>query len=927
MFSRMLPQSHILLIGFLLSPSSSLSENNAGFTPAQATPSVINIGVLAFRSKEKTLQKWDKLAKNLSASIPNHIFNVVPLNYPKLEAAITEKTIDFVLTNPGHYVKLEALYNITRLATLVKSIDNTSIKEFGAVIFSRIDRSDINSLEDLRGKSFAAVKKDSLGGFMAAYGELLKRGIEPDEDFSKLQFSGMPHDQVVFLVKSKQIDAGTVRTGVLESLANEGIINLSDFKILNRQLEKDYPFVYSTQLYPEWPFSKLGHSDDALAKKVAIALLTQPAIQNKAKSGEAFAWAVPLNYTPVHNLMKTLRLPPYEGFGKFSLIDVAQKYLEVFLLMVLGTFLIVLLVMFKSIRRNRLLTLTIIQQKHTQAILDEEKELLRLTLESIGDAVITTDANGVIDYINPVVETSTGYTFAAAVGQPLSNVLHIVNEHDRQPRENMVSQCLKEGKVVDLGNHTILTSRSGEEYSIQISAAPIRGRDGKVLGVIVVFSDVTEQRRLTKQMVYQASHDSLTELVNRREFDDRLQLLLEKAKKTGSVHALCYLDLDQFKVVNDTCGHVAGDELLRQIAIVLHQHIRARDTLARLGGDEFGILMEHCTTEQAKRITDTLRQAIGQYRFVWEDKIFNIGASLGVMAITETEKSAGDLLMKADTACYAAKRAGRNRTHVYQTDDAELTEHQGEMQWVSRINHALENNHLCLYFQPIRSLNGIDDLHYELLIRMKGKNDEIIAPGAFMPAAERYGLTTKIDCWVIRTAFHWLNSHPEHLEQLHQCTINLSGCSLGSQEVLTCILKQFNESNVIPETICLEITETAAIANLRHAIQFIEELRSQGCHFALDDFGSGLSSFAYLKNLAVDYLKIDGVFVKNIVKDPTDQAMVKSINEIGHAMGKQTIAEFAEDDEIIGCLSKIGVDFVQGFGVAHPRPIEEIKYS
>ena len=296
-----------------------------------------------------------------------------------------------------------------------------------------------------------------------------------------------------------------------------------------------------------------------------------------------------------------------------------------------------------------------------------------------------------------------------------------------------------------------------------------------------------------------------------------------------------------------------------------------------------------------------------------------------MVAITETGKSAGDLLMKADTACYAAKRAGRNRIHIYQSNDAELTVHQGEMQWVSRINHALENNLFCLYFQPIRSLKRSEGLHYELLIRMKDKNGEMIVPGAFMPAAETYALTTKIDCWVIQTAFRWLNSHSEHLEQLYQCTINLSGCSLGNQEVMTYIVKQFKEHSIPTEKICLEITETAAIANLRHASQFIEELRSQGCRFALDDFGSGLSSFAYLKNLPVDYLKIDGVFVKNIVKNPTDQAMVKSINEIGHVMGKQTIAEFAENDEIIGCLSKIGIDFAQGFGVGKPRPIEEIK--
>lgn len=559
-------------------------------------------------------------------------------------------------------------------------------------------------------------------------------------------------------------------------------------------------------------------------------------------------------------------------------------------------------------------------RKQAEEKLFEEKERLRLTLESIGDAVITTDAQGFVDYINPIAEKLTGYSLAESVNQPLDQVFPIFDEHDRTPCPNPVSQCLEKGKIVGLGNHTILINRHNQEYSIQDSAAPIKSIDGCILGVIMVFSDVTEERRLNHQIAFQASHDALTELVNRREFDVRLERVLLDAKTEGNAHALCYLDLDQFKVVNDTCGHVAGDELLRQIAIVLRQHIRTRDTLARLGGDEFGILIEHCAPAQANRIAESLRHAVGQYRFVWEDHIFNIGVSIGVVSITNNDENTSELLIKADSG-------GRNRIHVYETDDTELNVHRGEMKWVSRISNALENDRFCLFYQPIRPLNGVRGFHCELLLRMMDHDNEIVAPGAFMPAAERYSLTTKIDCWVIEKAFTWLKSHPNNLTHIYQCAINLSGFSLGSREVLTEIIKQLDDQIVSPKKICFEITETAAITNLRYASQFIDQLRGYGCQFALDDFGSGLSSFGYLKNLSVDYLKIDGVFVKNIVTSPTDQAMVKSINEIGHVMGKKTIAEFAENERIIECLNKIGVDFAQGYGIGRPRPIESIEFS
>ena len=562
--------------------------------------------------------------------------------------------------------------------------------------------------------------------------------------------------------------------------------------------------------------------------------------------------------------------------------------------------------------------------KQAQVQLQEEKERLQVTLHSIGDAVITTDTQGIVDYMNPAAEKLTAWAFVDALGQPLNKVLTIVGEQDFKPCLNPVKLCLEQEKVVSLGNQVMLINRLGEEYLIQNSAAPIQDADQNLLGVVLAFSDITESQRLTKQLAFHASHDTLTELVNRREFEARLERAMYTAKQNQYQHVLCYMDLDQFKIVNDSCGHVAGDELLRQIAALLNDTIRGRDTLARLGGDEFAVLMEHCSLDQAQKIAEKVRQVISDSRFSWQNRIFNISVSIGIVSIYNTDKSSSDLLCDADAACYSAKRAGRDRVHVYQDDDLDLVRQRSDMEWFSRIHQALELGQFCLYYQPIYSFNQSKGLRYELLVRMKDSQEKLIFPSTFLPAAEHYAITTKIDRWVLQEAFQWLTSIPDHLKELDHCAINLSGHSLGDKDFLNFLVDLFEETNLPAEKICLEITETAAIANLPGAQYFINTLQKLGCRFALDDFGIGLSSFAYLKNLDVDYLKIDGSFVKNILTDPDDFAIVKSINEIGHTMGKLTIAEFAENSETLKCLDDMGVDFAQGYAINRPRSISEI---
>ncbi len=456
----------------------------------------------------------------------------------------------------------------------------------------------------------------------------------------------------------------------------------------------------------------------------------------------------------------------------------------------------------------------------------------------------------------------------------------------------------------------------------------------RMLGIIA--SDI-EERELREQallmneteLAYQANHDILTGLVNRRGFERHLRSALESSQMDHAEHVLCYLDLDQFKVINDTCGHIAGDELLRQVSAVLAGGIRRHDVLARLGGDEFGILMEHCDLEHASEIANSLCSLVESYRFEWEEQRFSVGVSIGVVAINCRENDTIDLLKKADVACYAAKAAGRHCTRLYEEGAAEFSRLHGEMRWVSKINQALEEDRFTLFAQPIVPVKheaGVG-LHYEVLLRMVDPVEGLIPPGAFLPAAEEYDLIAKLDSWVIENVLVYLHENPDHLDQVWLCSINLSGQSLTQTGFLESIIERLDRYHIPPKKICFEITETAAISNLAVATKFIDGLRDKGCKFALDDFGTGLSSFAYLKNLKVDYLKIDGVFVRDMVNDPIDYAMVKSINEIGHVTGMQTIAEFVEDEDIRAKLTEIGVDYAQGYGISVPVDIAELAES
>jgi len=562
--------------------------------------------------------------------------------------------------------------------------------------------------------------------------------------------------------------------------------------------------------------------------------------------------------------------------------------------------------------------------------LKEERDRAEVTLTSITDAVISVDVNGDVQFLNPSAEELLGVTQEDAVNRKFEDIAHITSDITGEPLPDTLEECFSTGGVYEFPEYSSLINSESVAIAIEASVAAMNNDEGRLIGAVIVIQDVSHTRKLTRQLSYQATHDMLTGLYNRRKFEEVLGEALINVKEENALHTFCYLDLDQFKIVNDTCGHVAGDELLRQIPDLFHHVLRSGDILARLGGDEFGILLENCNIQQAIQIAENIRQQIKDYRFVWDDKTFEIGASIGVVGITNENADLTVIMSSADVACYAAKDSGRNCVHIYESMDNEAALRHGEMHLTSRIQHALKEDRFRLYRQPIIGIAGDDSEHYEILLRMVSDADEIIPPGAFLPAAERYNLMCNIDRWVIAESFRYIkdgNGSGPILGTDAVISVNLSGDSINDSEMLDFIVNEKKKHDMSLENVCFEITETVAISNLSKATDFMKSLKEYGCQFSLDDFGSGLSSFAYLKNLPVDYLKIDGSFVKEINNDEIDRAMVTSIHQIGDVMSLKTVAEKVENEEILAILKLIGIDYAQGFHLGQPEAIFTGKYA
>jgi diguanylate cyclase (GGDEF)-like protein/PAS domain S-box-containing protein len=583
------------------------------------------------------------------------------------------------------------------------------------------------------------------------------------------------------------------------------------------------------------------------------------------------------------------------------------------------------------------LTSTRIEYRDSPAVLFTAVEMLgravqgavrgraQSTIDSLGDGLVTTDTYGRIDYLNHAAELLLGRALAEVSGQTFADVVTVVDEGDRKALTDPVRQCLASGVTISLGRRAVMLVRAdGAERSIELTAAPLRGERGDVTGAVVLLHDVTELRGIARQMSYQASHDALTGLVNRREFERRLHESIEVARTGAKRHVLCYLDLDRFKAVNDTSGHMAGDNMLREVAALVKDAVRDSDTVARIGGDEFAMLLVGCPLEKAIQIADDVSTAIRDYRFVWKDKIFSIGVSIGLVEIGRESGALEDVMQSADSACYVAKSQGQGHVHVYSSRDEAVARHRGEIQWLQKLQHALREGRFVLYTQPIIAATASVDTGpaLEVLVRLTGDDGAPIAPGEFLKAAERYRLMSLVDRWVVQTALAALGRGAIRLPGSRSLSINISGQTLGDAQFLEFVVECLDRTGVLPAQVCFEVTEASVVANLDHARRFIGVLHGMGCQFALDDFGNGLGSFANLKTLQMDYLKIDGTYMRHLERDTVNQAMVSAMIKLARTLDFKVIAEQVEDQASLDAARKMGIDYMQGYVIARPEPLQ-----
>jgi diguanylate cyclase (GGDEF)-like protein/PAS domain S-box-containing protein len=569
----------------------------------------------------------------------------------------------------------------------------------------------------------------------------------------------------------------------------------------------------------------------------------------------------------------------------------------------------------------------ITHRKGLETSLGRGKLQARITLESIGEGVITTDRNGAIDYMNEAAEQLVGCARSVGIGKRLLDLISLVDEIDRSSLGDPVAKCLSERRRVNLGRRAFLLSKQAErEFSTELTASPIRGPDGQVAGCVVIFHDVSELRGLAREMSYQASHDALTGLVNRAEFERRLETALDAARGEGVGHVVCYLDLDRFKMVNDTGGHIAGDNLLREIGALLKQRVRDSDTVARVGGDEFAMLLAGCPLDKARQIAADVVQAVAGHQFAWQDRVFDVGVSIGLVEVGKDSSSAETVLSAADSACYVAKQQGRGRIHVYSTRDEIMARERGEIQWLQRLQRALKENGFELYVQPIVAMGGRNRSGpaAEILLRMRDESGGAILPVHFLASAERYQLMSHIDRWVVQTTLSAIAGGAPHLPAGRTCNINLSAQTLGDDDFLEFVVDVLDHTGVSPDRICFEVRESAVVNQLDQAQRFINVLHGIGCRFALDNFGSGIGSFANLKNLSLDYLKIDGTYTRNLETDGVNREMVAAMVKLARTLDFKVVAEQVEDQTAFEALRDLGVDFVQGYAVEKPRPLQAV---
>jgi diguanylate cyclase (GGDEF)-like protein/PAS domain S-box-containing protein len=560
-------------------------------------------------------------------------------------------------------------------------------------------------------------------------------------------------------------------------------------------------------------------------------------------------------------------------------------------------------------------------RKSLEVSLSRSKRQAQFTLESIGEGVVTTDNDGRIDYMNLAAENLIGVNRDDATGHTIGELFKLVDDSDRRSLGDPVDRCLSMRRRVNMGRRAVMVTHDGEhEHSVELSASPIRGPGDSISGAVVVFHDVGELRGLTQKMSYQAAHDPMTGLINRREFERRLDESMDAAHSDEAVHMLFYMDLDRFKAVNDSCGHLAGDNMLREVATLIKDQVRESDYVGRLGGDEFGALLIGCPVDKARQIATDICTAVADYRFVWKDKIFDIGISIGLVEISHTSGTVQDVMAAADSACYVAKQEGRGKVHIYSARDEIIARERGDIQWLRKLQSALHDGSFELAVQPIISMTRSAESGpaVEIFLRLPDGRGRDLDTADFLHPAERYQLMPQIDRWVVKATLAAIAGGEIRLARDRSCAINLSGQTIGDEGFLGFVVEALDRSGVSPSAICFEVTEKAILENVQHAQRVIEVLHGIGCEFALDNFGSGMGAFASLKELPIDYLKIDGKYTRNLETDEVNQEMVSAMIKLARTLKFRVVAEQVEHQEDFDWLRDVGIDFVQGHFVERP---------
>ena len=701
--------------------------------------------------------------------------------------------------------------------------------------------------------------------------------------------------------------------------------DISDFKNLQSQhqlYKKKFNTAIQAATEGIWEWSKLDENGDWWSKPMYSLLGLDP--DNSKPSLEMMKRLMHPKEKKIFDRLVEKDIRSKQYFSMECRLTVKEHGFKWFRLRVVGAF-------DSSGDLNKLIgsLVNIHSEKTNRLQLQQEKDKAIATLNSIVDAVITTDADGVIEYQNSAAERLTGISRDQAKGMYIGKAISFYQEHSLNDIDNPVTICLETGERMNQKIYADMLDKDGTRYTVQVMATPLVRSDRKIFGAVLVLNDVTNIRILSRRLKYQASHDILTKLINRSEFEKRVGNAITNAQNNSGNSAVLYIDLDRFKLINDICGHAAGDELLKQVAKLLRAIVDKKSSVARMGGDEFAVLIENTHITDVEAVAKKILKELASYRFSWDEKTFTIECSIGVAEIHPTCDGLTYILNAVDSACYLAKESGRNCIRMYCDGDDTIVERKGQERWIQHFDKAIEKDDLVLYAQPIVSLSKTEKkkTSLEILVRMLDDDGSIIPPNAFLPAVERYDRAYKLDRWIIESVFKFISQHEREVSKLTKISINLSGQSVAEDELLSFIQEKTSQYKINPKKICFEITETAAIANLTTAIDLIEQLKQDGYLFALDDFGSGLSSFAYLKTLPVDYLKIDGIFVKDIQTDKVNYAMVKAIHEMSCVLDKETIAEYVENEAVVELLSEIGVDYGQGFHLGKPAPIEEFFTS